>query len=78
MSVALKKERRKINILFGIFLVVYWIRTVNCVLAIATPEKDTLICQLEVKITVQAYCRYFYIYSVILSMLVYQHITFSR
>ena len=44
LSSSLKKERRKINILFGIFLVIYWLRTINCIYAVFVPVQNEVVC----------------------------------
>ena len=72
----LSRMARNINMLFGVILTMYWLRTIWSTFQYFVTHE--LVCQFFARIMVNSFTRYFYIYTVILSMLYYQHKIFSH
>lgn len=69
-SNSLLAEKRKINILFMTFLIAYTLRFLT---AIFEPQYNEAVCQVEVRWVISSTLRSFFIYTAILSMLIFHH-----
>jgi len=70
------REKRRINCLFGLILAMFILRTISSLFIFLM--QTVLICSFQLRLVVQQYVRFFYIYTVILVMLIFQHRTFRR
>jgi hypothetical protein len=73
-SNSLLAEKRKINILFATFLFAYTLRTLTSLLQ---PYYNEAVCQVEVRWVISSTLRSFFIYTAILSMLIFHHQSFK-